>query len=289
MKIIDPHIHLFNLEQGDYHWLKAENPPFWSDKSIIAKTFTEQDLHLSNDNELAGFVHIEAGFDNLKPHREIAYLEKNCQIAFCSIAFIDLLLPKVQFNEQLNRLLNYKSVVGCRYIIDKQAQSILTNKNALINLAMLADNNLMFELQMPLGDLKAVTTLTRILRIFPSLKIIINHTGSPSDDKTSFTLWQSGLKQISQFKQCAIKCSGWEMNNRHYTLSSMKQFVQSCLHFFGEQRVMLASNFPVCTLSKNYQEYWQDQQQLMRILNLTEKQQHLLCYLNAKTWYQLPC
>ena len=52
MKIIDPHLHLFDLKQGDYHWLKEENPPFWPDKHLIKKSFKETDLTLKPIPEL---------------------------------------------------------------------------------------------------------------------------------------------------------------------------------------------------------------------------------------------
>jgi L-fuconolactonase len=28
VKIIDPHIHLFDLQEGEYQWLKLENEPY---------------------------------------------------------------------------------------------------------------------------------------------------------------------------------------------------------------------------------------------------------------------
>ena len=76
INIIDPHIHLFDLSQGDYHWLKSQNPPSWPDKVIIERNFDLDDLtnslaiNLTNDGDyndeligevsLSGFVHIEA-------------------------------------------------------------------------------------------------------------------------------------------------------------------------------------------------------------------------------------
>ena len=121
IKIIDPHLHLFNLKQGDYQWLKAENPPFWSDKKIINHSFTEKDLQLSSPFELAGFVHIEAGFDNQQPWREIAWLEKTCSLPFRSIAGINLLLPSNEFQQTLDKLSKYQSVIGVREILDENA------------------------------------------------------------------------------------------------------------------------------------------------------------------------
>ena len=135
MKIIDPHLHLFNLAQGDYQWLKADNPPFWPDKKIIVKNVTEKELHLSAPFEMAGFVHIEAGFDNQQPWREIAWLESTCSLPFKSIAGINLLLPTNEFQQALKKLNGYKSVVGVRDILDENAFEYLSNPQVQKNLA----------------------------------------------------------------------------------------------------------------------------------------------------------
>lgn len=294
MNIIDPHIHLFNLKQGEYTWLKMGKPPFWPNKKIIAKTFSEQDLRLSDKLTLAGFIHIEAGFDNSKPWREIAYLEQQCHLPFRSIAFIDLLLCEQVFLQQLTRLIAYKSVIGCRYILDHQATEILTSPRAINNLGQLAQHNLLFEVQMPLSDLSAVKALAKLLARIPELKVIINHAGSPlslqtNDNKSinsSSDLWLTGLKQLGQMQNCFIKCSGWEMIEQHYSTTAITKIIQICLQYFGEQRVMLASNFPLCMFSKSYQHYWQETITALKTLELTAQQQNLLCYENAKNCYQ---
>ena len=96
MKIIDPHVHLFDIAQGDYHWLKPDNSPFWSDKALINKTCVEGDLAFIFETDLksepvfsselelvlASFVHIEAGFDNKRPWRELNNLEATCKKTF---------------------------------------------------------------------------------------------------------------------------------------------------------------------------------------------------------------
>ncbi len=75
--VVDPHVHLIALADGEYGWLQPSNPPFWPDKSIIARSFSPADLTLSAPLALHAFVHVEAGFDNAHPHREVAYLEQH--------------------------------------------------------------------------------------------------------------------------------------------------------------------------------------------------------------------
>ncbi|WDE13140.1 amidohydrolase family protein [Thalassomonas haliotis] len=288
--IIDPHLHLFDLQQGDYAWLAAEHPPFWQDKGKIKQTFTESDLTLS-PLSLAGFVHIEAGFDNVRPWREVAYLEQNCRLPFKSVAFIDLALEQPAFEQQLQQLLSYSSVSGCRHILDQQAAELLEQPRVQKNLARLADAGLSFDLQMPLSNSKAVTMLAGILKQTPGLKVIINHAGWPPyrEQLTAeadippgdWQAWLSGLKYLSTFDSVAIKCSGWEMAERQYQLMWAGAVISECIRIFGEQRVMLASNFPLCLFSGTYAGLWQD------YLNLAINEQQLkqLLYDNAASWY----
>jgi len=262
MKIIDPHLHLFNLEQGDYQWLKAENPPHWSDKKKIAKNFTEEDLCLSSPLELAGFVHIEAGFNNQEPWREIHWLESHCTLPFKSIAGIDLQLEPSVFSQRIIQLKKFKSVVGVRDILEDNAIRYLSNQQVQNNLALLAKEQLIFELQMPLNNLDSVYLLADILTKTPHLSVVINHAGWPpfqQNKEDEHLHWLKGIKILSAFEHCAIKCSGYEMTNRNYTVLWQQNIIKHCISNFGIERVMLASNFPLCTFHSAYQDYWQQQ------------------------------
>lgn len=282
--IIDPHIHLFNLKQGDYHWLNANNPPYWSDKATIIHNFTEQDLSLNSPFTLAGFVHIEAGFDNNKPWREIAWLEQHCHKPFRSIAFIDLLQAPKNFKQQLDKLLSFQSVIGIRHILDEQALATLSHKNTVKNIIYLAEKKLLLEVQMLLTDVKALQQLIEILNTV-AIKAVINHAGFPpiKQNQSAWQQWQQGLSLLAQQPNCFIKCSGWEMSFRDYTFTWVAEVITCCINYFGEQRVMLASNFPLCNFTSSYQQLWQNYQQL----TFSKQQLKQLNYQNANACYQL--
>lgn len=286
MKIIDPHLHLFDLAQGDYHWLKKENPPFWPDKQLIAKNFSQDNLNLVPPLELAGFVHIEAGFDNEAPWREIDWLEASCSLPFRSVAFLDLTLATECFAGQLEKLGQFSSLAGIRHILDEEAEALLASTQVKANLAQLADNGLSFDVQMPLANAKAVNLLARILTDYPKLKIIINHAGWPGVKQPEFQLWQQGIEKLSKFSQCAIKCSGWEMTDRSYSSHWQTEAIKLCIHHFGADRVMLASNFPLCLFHCGYQDYWR---RLIELLSpiLGREAVQKLCFDNAKQWYEI--
>ncbi|WP_286235126.1 amidohydrolase family protein [Thalassotalea sediminis] len=284
IKVIDPHIHLFDLTAGDYHWLKPENPPFWQDKALIYRSFSCRDICLDSPLSLNGVVHIEAGFDNQNPQREIEYLQRSVKLPFSSVALADITLAPDLFAQAIEGLLTHNTVVGVRYILDEQALAILSLSHVQVNLELLAHKGLVFDCQMPIANKKAVSKLCEILTLVPTLKVVINHAGSPHelDKAADDNHWYQGLKMLSVFPTVAIKCSGWEMISRSYSVTLLREMTLTCVDVFGLERVMLASNFPLCLFSQPYQTYWQ-----IVVDAIPNSLLDNLCYLNAKKWYNV--
>lgn len=296
MKIIDPHLHLFNLSQGDYHWLKAEHLPFWSDKAVINRSFQESDLVLSTPLELAGFIHIEAGFDNEQPWRELASLEQSCSKPFCAIASVDLTLASNQFQQYLTRVSQHPSFIGIRHILDEQALDLLTNKQALSNIKTLNDfatsinQKLVFEAQLALSEDVAVNALCDVISKKPHLNFIINHAGFPPANtlNPNWQHWKDNLKKVSLHHNTAIKCSGWEMTDRSYQSAWLSENLTCIFNHFGAKKMMLASNFPLCLFSRSsYHHYWQHTIDCAFFHGLSQNEKNALCYDNALHWYSI--
>ncbi|REL34749.1 amidohydrolase family protein [Thalassotalea euphylliae] len=285
MRLIDPHLHLFDLAKGDYHWLKSENPPYWPDKATIARDFSCHDLLLDAPLSLAGFVHIEAGFDNQAPWREIAWLEEtikpSCQLAFKTVATIDLSADITTFKQSLVKLSGFSSVVGVRHILDDDAASVLSQADILEKFRSIATHDFHFELQLSLADLPAVNLLVDILDNLPELRVIINHAGWPSTNLADDHNWQQSIQVLAGYNTVAIKCSGWEMTKRHYDSYWQQQVVDYTVGCFGEHRVMLASNFPLTLFSTSYQALWQNYRTSIVDASLASK----LMFENAYLWY----
>lgn len=260
MRIIDPHLHLFDLQRGQYQWLRPGNPPNWPDKSLICRDFSQHDLALPSPFELCGFVHIEAGFDNHQSWREVQWLEESVSLPFKSIATVDLTWSDADFDACLDALKRFDSVVGVRHILDEQAAALLSLGQVQRNLTALAQRDWLFELQCSLRDNDAVAKVGEIAMAIPALQMVLNHAGfAPLTDgqNNACSLWRENLCQLGEISSVFCKVSGLEMTDRHYTAEQFATVVHDCIDGFGEQRVMLASNFPLCLFHSSYQEYWQ--------------------------------
>jgi predicted TIM-barrel fold metal-dependent hydrolase len=276
---------LFNLQEGDYAWLKAENPPAWPDKALINREYRESDIALQKPLELVGFVHVEAGFDNQQPWREIDWLEQHCNKPFRSVAFADLKLSPDNFSCHIEQLCQRSSVRGVRHILDEQAKTVLDDPKTVSHFKVLQEHNLSFDAQLSLVDSAAVSRLIDILEHTPQLRVLINHGGwAPSfTDRDTWQQWAGNLKRLARRPQVAIKLSGWEMRKTDWTTDDIIPVRELCVELFTDRRVMLASNFPLCSWSCSLQTLWLNYAELMAAdLSLLTR----LSSQNAASWYQ---
>lgn len=288
MNVIDPHIHLFDVELGDYSWLKPTNAPFWPDKPIINRSFSDADLSLNSLLSLNGFIHIEAGFNNAKPWLEIEWLEEQVSIPFKAIASADITLAPEDFITLINKLKSYKNVVGVRHIFDEDAVDILTHPNTSVNLEYLAQSNLIFETQIPGDDNNAVSHYCDMANSHKTLVLILSHANfcpfatAHLNDK-AILQWRENIKRLALNDNLSIKASGWEMMARDYSVKNIEEIVNFLLSTFGVNRLMLASNFPLTLFSQSYTALWQS----YLTLNFDEVVLNQLMHDNAKRIYQI--
>ena len=280
---IDPHIHFFALSEGRYDWLKPANAPFWPDKMVIAKLTTEHMLYRASLGRLGGFVHIEAGFDNERPWREIAFLERHCTLPFRSIGCIDLTGNTV--GSHIDKLNNYLSVRGLRHILDDEAEALLRTPKVKWGLHPMASQGLSFEAQLNLADSNAVRALLTVLEQTPALNVAINHAAiAPIEVKSfAFKTWRQNIRDLNETEQVVFKFSGLEMQDRRWLWQRASYVFETLLDTVGTDHMMFASNYPLCQWRMPYAALWHGFVDMTTPLSVTQKA--ALLYGNAKQWY----
>lgn len=277
LKIIDPHVHFFNLAEGQYTWLQGENPPAWPNLELIKQPVSDEQLIKSTDFELAGIVHIEAGFDNQSPINELNWLSSHLKkLPFKAISYAQLDCAPAQFQKAINDL-THPHLIGIRDITEgADAQRLLTPA-CFNNLQTLCQQGLHYEAQFELENTAVAAQLTNYAKALPQLKIIINHGGLPNNIKN----WQQSIRMLSLHNNIAIKFSGFEL--LALNLQQQQYCFDTLFSYFGEQRIMFASNFPVCQINASYNNVWHSHQALCK----TDKMWHNLSYANAKYFYNI--
>ncbi|PLT26895.1 amidohydrolase [Pseudoalteromonas sp. MelDa3] len=277
MQIIDPHVHFFNLAEGQYTWLQGENPPAWPNLEKIKQPISAEQLVKSTDFELAGIVHIEAGFDNQSPINELNWLSSHLKsLSFKAISYTQIDSSADQFINSLEALAHL-SLCGIRDITEGTDAKRLLDANSFKNLTTLSDTQLHFEAQFDIENSEITKQIAYYAKQLPRLQIIINHAGLPSN----LNDWRQGVELLAQHDNIAIKFSGFEL--LQLTSEQQAACFNILFNHFGQQRIMFASNFPVCQINTSYNTLWHSHKALCS----NDKTWHNLSYANAKHYYQV--
>lgn len=275
MQIIDPHLHFFDLSLGQYHWLTQGSGPSWPNLDKIKQNHHYADL-ANPEFSVHSFLHIEAGFNNAEPSAELEWLASSTpeHIPFKAISYIQIDSEPDTFEKQLTELLAAPNFIGIRDITEGQEYRRLLSDNTKTNLITLAEHSLIFEAQFELYHLEAVKNLVETAKLYPNLKIVLNHAGF-IDNQHDYT---TALLLLDELNNIYIKFSGQEHCADALEPAAKLQLL---LDYFGEDRVMFASNYPVCLMRESYLKVWQGYKQLVNDSALW----HKLSFANAQRCY----
>ena len=258
---IDAHHHLWHLEEVNYPWLNARGERrFFGDPSSIQRNYLLPEFSEdSGANGFAGSVHIQVGAED--PWQEARWIDgvakANPHWPMVQVAFCDLTATSLE--DDLDRLQTLSSVRGVRQIVGRApgedaasgTNELLTNPAFLEGLRALAIRGLSFDLQL-LPELMAPAA--DVLSEVPELAVALCHAGSPYDrSEEGISRWRDQLRSLSSLSNVYCKLSGLGMFDHQWQVNSFAPLVATCLEQFGADRCMFGSNFPVDSLTSNYQ------------------------------------
>ncbi|MCV6547459.1 MAG: amidohydrolase family protein [Cohaesibacter sp.] len=257
---IDAHHHLWDLQAVHYPWLmETGQPRFFGDPSSIQRNYLLDEFRADAErNGIKASVHIQVGAADAMQEAEWvqSVADNNPDWPLVQVVFCDLSAENVV--SQLQAFSKLSSVRGVRQIIgrapEEDSQSgtrqLLDNAAFLEGLKVTANLGLSFDLQL-LPDYMEATA--EVLAQVPDLKVALCHAGSPYDrSEDGLKSWAKQLEFLSDLPNVYCKLSGLGMFDHDWTAQSIRPIVDTCIDQFGATRCMFGSNFPVDSLSSNY-------------------------------------
>lgn len=259
IKIIDPHIHFWDLSLGRNGWLSDRTCNLLGPLAPINKNYLKEDyLKDSKSFDVEQVVHIEAVSRKFAKD-EVEWLDQLYgQDVFLGgiVGGADLLDTSIE--ELLEFYGTHKRVKGIRQILNWSENSKYTagdraddlvNPAWIQNFGLLQKYNLSFDMQIcPEQMIDAV----KLARLYPDISIVIDHAGIPIPEYMD--LWEAGILALSKCLNVFVKISGFGMFDHAWTKGSIAEYIQYVIHCFGADRSMFASNFPVDKLYCSYSE-----------------------------------
>ena len=293
-KIVDAHHHLWDLGRGyNYPWLqdKPAGDGMLGNLALIACDYLLPDYRADSANyDVVGSVHIEAvPADAVVETRWLQKTMSSERLPNGIVARVELHKPDAE--RVIAEHLSFPKVRGVRHIVNWHENpnytftdhDFLTDDAWLAGFRLLHKYKLSFDLQLypaQMGD------AVELARRNPETLIVVNHTGMPLvRDEAGLALWRDGMKRFGAEPNVVAKVSGLGMVDWRWSEASIRPFVLGVIDWFGVDRVMFGSNFPVDKLYSSFDTLYGSFESIVASFSDSEKDQ--LFRDNALRHYRL--
>jgi predicted TIM-barrel fold metal-dependent hydrolase len=268
LKIVDAHMHLWDLSRVSYPWLTPPLPVgITGDVSSIARDYLLDDYlrdtaAADTRVQVTRIVHVEAGANPADSLAETRWLQSIADArGFPQAIVAHAELEKPHAAGLLAEHAAHPNVRGIRQILNWHPdpaktytrRDLLADESWHRGFALLSRHGFSFDLQIYPSQMPAAA---RLAARHPDTPLILNHTGMPVDkDAPGIAAWRAGMRSLAAQPNVSVKVSGLAMLDWHWTRESLKPFVLETLETFGADRVMMASNFPVDRLFGSFASF----------------------------------
>lgn len=283
MKLIDTHLHIWNLDKVVYPWLTPDlgilyqnyeirqMPPLMKEANIshavlvqAANSLQETDFMLQSAEQADFVVGVVGWLPLLEPAKTALFLEKYKQ----------------------NPLFR-----GVRHLIhDEPNPYWLLQESVLESLKILADNQIPFDVVGVLSE--HLECVNRIGEKLPYLNIILDHLNHPRGTLTDKVMqdWEKWLRIVAQNPKVYVKISGLgtvvRRKSKNLSAEDIKPAIDLALDIFGVERCLCGGDYPVSLLAEGYARTWQMYQTILdQLLSLPERES--VYWENANKFYNL--
>lgn len=298
-RIVDSHIHWWDLENNYYPWLTDERPDDGGLSGVDSIAHTYLPEHYAADAagyDIIGVVHIQCGWDPSNPVGETQWLQALADSGKAGgapqgiVGFADLADPAVE--PLLEAHAGYANVRGIRhmlnYLPDNPAlcwadQDYSEHPTWLANFGLLKKYGLSFDLMCFSNHMQAMADLASK---HPETQIFLEHTGMPHDHTADGrALWRQGLQALAANENVVAKISGLGNTIADWTEPLIEPYVLETIEIFGVERCCFASNFPTDKQFSSMDAIWSAFLSITDGFSATEKDR--LFAENAIRYYQL--
>lgn len=146
------------------------------------------------------------------------------------------------------------ALVGVRHLVhDEPDAQWLTRDDVMGGLETIAQAGLVYDLLVRPRELPAATEAARLL---PDLRFVIDHMAKPAISLGEFEPWAKRLQAIAALPNVRCKISGLvtEADWDSWSRGDLERYVGMTVEWFGPNRIMWGSDWPVCTVAASYDE-----------------------------------
>ncbi len=239
---IDAHVHFWHYNPVEYEWIDA---PLAS----LRRDFLPEDA--AREMRPAGIdacvaVQVRQSLDETRWLLELAG-----RYSFIAgvVGWVDL--RAADLGVQLDTLATDAKLVGIRHIVQAEADDFLDDEAFRRGVAALEQHGLAYDILVYARQLPAAI---RFAAALPGTRLVLDHLGKPDIRGGGFDSWRGDLDRLAALPNVCAKLSGLvtEADWRRWSVEDLHRYINAALDSFGPDRLMIGSDWPVCTVAGSY-------------------------------------
>jgi len=244
--VIDSHIHLWDPTVLRYPWLESEEE--------LGRPFLPADLHASGGPP--EWVMVQAG---AQPDDELAELRWIASLASSDPALVGMVVQAPveigrAVRDLVERLAATPLAVGVRRLIQDEGAGFALTAGFIDGVRVVGDVGLPFDICVRALERPDVAPLVDAC---PDVSFVLDHLGKPAIADGEWEPWRSQLTELAQRPNLTCKLSGSTTEaGREWRESAVRPYLMHALDTFGPQRCMFGSDWPVASLTTDYQRWF---------------------------------
>jgi L-fuconolactonase len=166
------------------------------------------------------------------------------------VGWVDLCSPKLR--EQLEKYAKHSRLVGVRHVVhDEPDDHFMLLPEFRRGISQLREFGLTYDL---LLFPKHLPIAVQLVTEFPDQPFVLDHIAKPPIREGRISPWKEDLKRLAEFPNVFCKLSGMvtEAKWKEWRPEDFHRYLDIVIGAFGTDRVMVGSDWPVCTLSGDY-------------------------------------
>lgn len=240
---IDSHQHFWRYNTKEYSWITA-------DKAALRRDFLPSDLEpLLQALGFDGSIAVQARQTIEETDWLLGLAQEHAFIAGV-VGWVPLCSGDVEHH--LQRLCLQKKLRGVRHVVhDEPDDHFIDRADFRRGIGLLGTYDLTYDL---LIFAKHLPQTIRLVTDFPGQRFVLDHIAKPDIKGGSVSPWDRYIRELARRPNVYCKLSGMvtEAEWNRWQPSDYQRYLNVVTEAFGVERLMIGSDWPVCTLSGSF-------------------------------------
>ena len=274
--MIDSHHHLWRYSKSDYPWIPDGSP--------LAQDQLIPELEgATSEAGVTGTIVVQAR-QTVEESDFLLSLADQTDLIKAVVGWVPLIGEDV--SEHLTRLASHPKFKAVRHVLQDEPDEYFNRDDFHRGLSQLPAHSLIYDL---LIFQRQIPAAIRLIDRQPDLPIVLNHIAKPEARNGRIEpAWRSGMKELAKRENLSgVKFSGLltEFPAEEGDVETVRAYFQETLEIFGSEKVMFATDWPVCLLRTSYRIWTETVCTLINELSPTDRLQ--IHSTNATRCYDL--